>query len=103
MPKDRPPAGTVNDNVFVPLGEQPTPVSPGRFPLHWWTYVTGIGPTLHIPRGPGGLDSSQTLVPSGSQFTAHLDSAFPWNPIGAAWHLLHDVWGVGGHSPCPHQ
>jgi hypothetical protein len=61
----------------------------------------GYGSTLHIPAGRGGLDSPSTLVFSGSQFTAHLDSAFPYNPIGALVHLLKDVLGIGGHSPCP--
>jgi hypothetical protein len=87
--------GTLNLNIS---GDG---VSPGRYPVNWWTYVIGYGSTLHIPAGPGGLDSPQTLVFSSSQFTAHLDSAFVYNPIGAVFHLLIDVKGVGGYKPCP--
>jgi hypothetical protein len=76
-------------------------VSPGYNPVNWWTYIIGYGSTLHIPAGPGGLDSPQTLVFSNSQFTAHLDSAFPYNPIGALIHFLVDVKGLGGYKPCP--
>jgi len=76
-------------------------VSPGRYPVNWWTYVIGYGPTLHIPAGPSGFDSPSTLVFSSSQFTEHLDSAFPYNPIGALVHLLEDFLGIGGHKACP--
>ena len=76
-------------------------VSPGRSPVNWWSYIIGYGSTLHIPAGPGGLDSSSTLVFSSSQFTAHLDSAFPYNPFGAVFHLLIDVKGMGGYKACP--
>jgi RHS repeat-associated protein len=93
--------GTLNVNFSVPAAAQPTGVSPGRYPLNWWTYVIGYGSTLHIPAGPGGLDSSSTLFFSDSQFTAHLDSAFPYNPIGALLHWLEDVLGIGGHKQCP--
>jgi hypothetical protein len=95
------PGGTVNIDVFVPPQMRPDGISPGRYPVNWWTYLIGSGPTLHMPAGPRGLDSFQTLAFSGSQFTAHVDSAFPYNPIGAAFHLFHDVLGIGGHSPCP--
>jgi RHS repeat-associated protein len=87
--------GTLNLNISG------SGVSPGRYPVNWWTYVIGYGSTLHIPAGPFGLDSPQTLNFSSSQFTAHLDSAFVYNPIGALLHLLIDVKGVGGYKPCP--
>ena len=95
------PGGTVNIDIFVPPQDQPDGVSPGRYPINWWTYIVGYGPTLHIPSGPGGLDSPSTLLFSGSQFTAHIDSAFPYNPFGLLIHFLKDVLGIGGHSPCP--
>jgi RHS repeat-associated protein len=76
-------------------------VSPGRYPVNWWTYIIGYGSTLHIPAGPGGLDSPLTLPFSNSQFTAHLDSAFAYNPIGAVIHLLTNLGGIGGYKPCP--
>ena len=94
------PGGTVNINVF-PGQNQANGISHGRYPVNWWTYVIGYGSTLHIPAGPGGLDSPSTAVFSSSEFTAHLDSAFPYNPLGAVVHLLTDVAGVGGHQPCP--
>jgi RHS repeat-associated protein len=93
------PGGTVNIDIF-PQG-QAGGISPGRYPVNWWTYVIGYGSTLHIPAGPGGMDSPSTLLFSASQFTAHLDSAFPYNPIGAVVHGVKDVLGIGGHSPCP--
>jgi len=92
------PGGTINIDVF---SDQANGVSPGRYPVNWWTYIVGYGSTLHIPAGAGGLDSPDTLKSTGSQFTAHLDSAFPYNPIGALFHYLIDVKGVGGHQPCP--
>jgi hypothetical protein len=94
------PGGTINIDVF-PGQDQAGGISPGRYAVNWWTYVIGYGSTLHIPAGPGGLDSPATLAFSSSQFTAHLDSAFPYNPIGALFHLLIDVKGIGGHQPCP--
>lgn len=93
------PGGTVNIDIFPSQGQDG--ISPGRYPVNWWTYIIGYGSTLHIPAGPGGLDSPATLTFSGAQFTAHLDSAFPYNPIGGLIHWLKDVRGVGGHSPCP--
>ncbi|HEV2233149.1 MAG TPA: RHS repeat-associated core domain-containing protein [Terriglobia bacterium] len=95
------PGGTVNIDIFVRPQDQPDGVSPGRYPLNWWTYIIGYGPTLHIPGGPGGLDSPSTLIFSSSEFTAHIDSAFPYNPIGLLFHFSKDVVGIGGHSPCP--
>jgi hypothetical protein len=91
------PAGQGTFNLNISGGG----VSPGRYPVNWWTYIIGYGSTLHIPAGPFGLDSPQTLPFSSSQFTAHLDSAYPYNPIGLLIHELKDVKGVGGFSPCP--
>lgn len=93
--------GTLNLDISVPLQYQSNGISPGRYPVNWWTYVIGYGATLHIPSGPVGLDSSQTLLFSNSQFTEHLDSAFPYNPFGLLIHFLKDVLGIGGHNPCP--
>ena len=101
FPYPRVPGGTINIDIFVPPQDQPDGVSPGRYPINWWTYLIGYGPTLHIPSGPGGLDSPSTLIFSNSQFTAHIDSAFPYNPFGLLIHFLKDVLGIGGHSPCP--
>ncbi len=80
---------------------QPTKVAVGRFPVNPATYVLGAGATLHIPQGPGGADSPLTLPFSASQFTAHLDSALPYNPIGLFAHLIQDMSNLGGYKPCP--
>ena len=93
--------GTLNLNIAVPVADQPTKVSVGRYPVNPATYVLGAGATLHIPIGPGGADSPFTVPFSPSQFTAHLDSAFPYNPIGFLSHLLIDMSGLGGYKPCP--
>jgi hypothetical protein len=47
--------GTLNLNISG------SGVSPGSYPVNWWTYLIGYGSTLHIPAGPGGLDSLHTL------------------------------------------
>jgi hypothetical protein len=36
-------------------------------------------------------------------FAAQLDSAFPYHPIGAALHLLIDVFGKETRNPCPRR
>ena len=93
--------GTLNLGISVPSQYQSNGISPGRYPVNWWTYIIGYGPTLHIPAVPAGMDSSQTLFFSNGQFTEHLDSAFLYNPFGALLHLLKDVLGIGGNPPCP--
>src|SRR5579875_2297587 len=93
--------GTLNLNISVPAAMQPTKVAVGRYPVNPATYVLGAGATLHIPPGPGGADSRLTLPFNASQFTAHLDSALPYNPIGLLSHLLQDMSSLGGYKPCP--
>jgi len=93
--------GTLNLNISVPVSSQPSGISAGRYPLNWWTYIVGIGPTLHVPAGPGGSDSPQTLPLSPSQFTTHIDSSLPYNPIGLVAHLLLDMTPLGGYKDCP--
>jgi hypothetical protein len=94
-------SGTLNLNISVPASMQPTKVAVGRFPVNPATYILGAGATLHIPQGPGGADSPLTLPFSASQFTAHLDSALPYNPIGLFAHLIQDMSNLGGYKPCP--
>lgn len=93
--------GTLNLNFAVPASMQPTKVAVGRYPVNPATYVLGAGATLHVPPGPSGADSPLTLPFSPSQFTAHLDSALPYNPIGLLTHLLTDMTSLGGYKPCP--
>ncbi len=74
-------SGTLNLNINVPALMQPTKVSVAS-QFNPATYFVGSGATLHIPAGPGGADSPLTLPFSPSQFTAHLASTLPYNPIG---------------------
>jgi RHS repeat-associated protein len=94
-----PGVGTLNLNIFGSTAG----VSPGYYPVHWWTYVIGYGPTLHAVSGPGGhggLDSQQTLQFSPNQATFHIDSGFPYNPIGAFFHWLLNMTNAGGYPAC---
>ena len=93
--------GTLNLNISVPPSGQPSGISAGRIPISWWTYITGVGSTLHVPDGPGGADSSQTLPLSSNQFTVHIDSSFPYNPIGLLTHVILDMTPLGGYKACP--
>lgn len=96
------PPATYTWNVNISAGSQIGMVAPGRYPLHWWTYIIGYGATLHVPSGPGGLDSGLT-VPFGKQngFSEHIDNAYAgWNVLGDLFHLLVDVLG-NGRNACP--
>ena len=99
------PRATDTVNLNISAGNQIGRVAPGRYPLHWWTYLVGFGPTLHVPTGPTGLDSSQT-IPFGqnSDYTEHLDNAYTgWhetNLLGDLLHTLIDIFGFG-RNPCP--
>jgi RHS repeat-associated protein len=92
--------GTLNLNIS---SNQPGSAAKGYYPIHWWTYVIGYGPTLHVPAGPGGnggLDSSQTLPFKPNLFTAHIDSGYVYNPIGALFHLLFNFTPLAGYPGC---
>jgi len=91
--------GTLNLNIYGSMAG----VSPGYYPVHWWTYAIGYGPTLHAVSGPGGnggLDSTQTLQFGPNQATFHIDSGFPYNPIGAFFHWLLNMTKAGGYPQC---
>ncbi len=78
-------------------------VSTGYYPVNWWTYVIGYGPTLHVVGGPGGhggLDSQQTLPFGPYQGTFHIDSGYVYNPIGAFFHWLLNMTKSGGYPKC---
>jgi hypothetical protein len=53
---DQPGQGTFNLNISG------GGVSPGRYPINWWTYAIGYGSTVHIPSGPGSGRSSNTAL-----------------------------------------
>jgi len=91
--------GTLNLNIYGSTAG----VSPGYYPVHWWTYAIGYGPTLHAVSGPGGnggLDSTQTLQFGRNPATFHIDSGFPYNPIGAFFHWLLNMTRAGGYPQC---
>ena len=91
--------GTLNLNISGSTAG----VSTGYYPVHWWTYVIGYGSTLHVVSGPGrngGLDSQQTLPFGPNQGTFHIDSGYPINPIGAAFHWLLNMTKAGGYPKC---
>ena len=96
-----PPAqGTFNLDIST---DQPGSASPGYYPIHWWTYIIGFGSTLHVVSGPGGnggLDSDKTLYFSPSLYTEHIDSAYPYNPIGLLFHGLLNFTSLGGYPGC---
>ena len=92
--------GTLNLNIS---SNQPGSASPGYYPVNWWTYIIGYGPTLHVQTGPGGnggLDSDKVLPFSPNLFTAHIDSAYPKNPIGGLFHILLNMTPLGGYPGC---
>jgi RHS repeat-associated protein len=65
--------------------------------------VTGIGPSLHIVSQSGfcnplGDPSDTGMVPGGFMFTAHIDSAFGFNPIGFVYHEIVDVLLKSNHG-----
>jgi hypothetical protein len=83
-------------------------IVPGRYPLSPVTWLFGYGPTLHVVGGPGFLDPFATSFSKGNVagvtsvlFTAHVDSAFAYNPVGALLHLAIDVVGYKTRNPCP--
>jgi hypothetical protein len=59
----------------------------------------GVGPTLHVVGGDV-LDSPQTLQFGPNQGTFHIDSGFPYNPIGAFAHWLLNMTKAGGYPKC---
>jgi hypothetical protein len=63
-------------------------------------FVTGYGPSLHVVSAPTSLDPT-ALNFSQTSFTAHIDSAWANNPIGALLHWIIDVLGAKTRNPCP--
>jgi hypothetical protein len=95
---DPQPGGQVNVN----FGGGPfNGISSGRYaPSGFWGHVTGYGPSLHIVSAPTGIDPS-ALQFTNMSFTAHIDSAWADNPIGALLHWIIDVLGAKTRNPCP--
>jgi hypothetical protein len=71
----------------------------------------GLHPCRSAVRGIRGLPNKETELCQRYDVPGYVcrrayplvgkGPAFVYNPIGAAWHLLHDVLGLGGHSSCP--
>lgn len=65
--------------------------------------ISGIGPSLHIVAQPGFCNplsdpTSTSMIPAGFTFTAHIDSAFGFNPIGFVYHEIVDVLFKSNHG-----
>ena len=108
----RQPGGQVNLNLSVSGGLTPpqfNEIQPGRYaPPGLLGVLTGYGPSLHVVGGPSGLD--QNVLPFTNSniggvysdtFTAHIDSAWAYNPIGAVLHGIIDVLGSSTRPSCP--
>ena len=85
-------------------------IQTGRYPLHPWTYLIGYGPTLHVTGqtlfdpSPATFQNSNTGGATSVLFTAHIDSDYAYNPIGALLHgidVLLTKLGLTHHNPCP--
>jgi RHS repeat-associated protein len=81
-------------------------IQPGRSPSNFLGAITGYGPSLHIT-GQAPLDPTAVFNNSNDggatsvTFTAHIDSAWADNPIGALLHFFIDVLGSKTRNPCP--
>ncbi len=83
-------------------------IQPGRYPQSPLTWLIGYGPTLHVTGqsyfdpAPAGFTNSNIGSVTSVLFTAHIDTSFAYNPIGALIHLFRDLLHVGGpRNPCP--
>ncbi len=104
------PGGQINVNIQLSglTAAQFNAVQPGRYaPPGFFGFITGYGTSLHIVGGPSGDDPN--VLPFNNQniggpysvsFTAHLDSAWADNPIGALLHFIIDVLGHNSRKPC---
>ena len=104
--------GQVNTNFSFNSGltaAQFNAIQPGRYaPSGFWGLLTGYGPSLHVVAGPSSLDPTAMQFANSNvggnlsaSFTAHIDSAWANNPIGAALHWKIDVHGHSTRNPCP--
>jgi RHS repeat-associated protein len=89
--------------------EQFNAIQTGRYTTSWATWLTGYGPNLHVAGYSSFWDPSANFSNGNVAgvdsviFTAHIDTGFLYNPIGALIHLLRDFLHIGGQrNPCPH-
>ena len=111
-PNPTPGGGQVNVDISVNSGLSPAQfnaIQPGRYaPPGPLGMLTGYGPSLHVVAGPSRLDSTALTFANSNvggmysaTFTAHIDSAWADNPVGALFHLFIDVLGHNSRNPCP--
>jgi len=107
---DFPRKGGFNIDVFATglTAAQFNAIQPGsRWALSWKAAAFGYGPSLHIPKpmsfwDPFAYFHNENIGGRLSvQFTAHIDSAYPSNPIGAVLHFIIDVIGHSRRNACP--
>jgi hypothetical protein len=91
------------------VGEAPAndnPVRYGRY-MPWIGWIElGAHPALHLPGSIAGYQTftRQPIADNTSNkvdFVAHIDTALPYEPVGAIIHLFRDVIGASGRNPCP--
>jgi hypothetical protein len=70
--------------------------------------LIGYGATLHVTGqtffdpAPATFTNSNIGGATSVLFTAHIDSSFAYNPIGALIHLFRDLLHIDGpRNPCP--
>lgn len=103
--------GAVNIDITATSNDGLTPdqfnaIQTGRY-TNALGYLTGLGPSLHVA-GPSPFDSNGAQFSNSNvggflsvSFTAHIDSAFAYNPIGLLVHTFVDVLGSSTRNPCP--
>ena len=81
-------------------------IQTGRYPANWLTYLSGYGPYVHVT-GSSYFDPTATFANSNIGgntivlFTAHIDYGYLLNPFGALYHLIREVFQIGGpRGPC---
>ena len=98
-------------NLIIQLNGLPAAqfnsIQTGRYPLNWWSYVIGYGPTLHVTGRtqfdppPATFQNSNIGGLTSVTFTAHIDTSFAYNPFGFLIHVLRDLLHIGGpRNPC---
>lgn len=102
--------GAINLNILGTglTATQFNSIQPGRYPTRPLTWLTGYGPTLHVTGqtffdpAPAGFANSNIGGVTSVLFTAHIDTSFAYNPIGALIHFFRDLLHLGGpRNPCP--
>jgi hypothetical protein len=81
----------------------------GRYASGFVNLITGVGPSLHVTgydpvNDPNAMFNNSNIGGATSvTFTAHTDSAFAYNPLGAILHYILDVskHGKATRDPCP--